>query len=227
MLFVHRPSREQNEQESFCQRFNVIQNFSVLCNVVNSHKVRDPHETRVSRGVPTCLHEEPCEQQTFTKYSRIFGQEMQTSRSAQKPTMKPSIHHEVLTIYPAGHPSRSTHVVVVVVDCLLLSKHPSRSTHECCLSIHHEVLKFALQSAVHPSRSTHVLLLSLLLLLSKAFITKSTHLDVFRRWVLVVQVAFRSSIHTKSANHMRQDSTDVCPLVYTKSLANPPIRETE
>ena len=73
---------------------------------------------------------------TFTMYSRSFGQELQPSRSSQ-PT---KIHHEVFTIYPAGHPSRSTHVLLllfVVVEktitnyTRMLPVHPSRGTQPC------------------------------------------------------------------------------------------------
>ena len=106
-----------------------------------------PQETKSRRGRFVFT----LQTKTFTKYSRIFGQEVQPSRSSQ-PTM-PSIHHEVLTIYPAGHPSRSTHVLLLLYVCCCRNIHHEIHTNVVCpsitkystlpcsqMSIHHEVL---------------------------------------------------------------------------------------
>ena len=51
---------------------------------------------------------------TFTMYSRIFGQEVQTITkfSTNDDAFN---HHEVLTIYPAVRSSRSTHVLLLLL----------------------------------------------------------------------------------------------------------------
>ena len=110
------------------------------------------------------------------------------SRSTHEFSAKKCKHHEVLktTMKPSKTITKYSRFTQLAIPhevltcfcccCLLLSEHPSRSTHECCLSIHYEVLKFALQSAVHPSRSTHVLLLLMFVVVEKTSITKYTRM---------------------------------------------------
>ena len=119
-----------------------------------------------------------------------------------------NIHHEVLTIYPAVHPSRSTHVLllllfVVVVETSItkysrmLTVHPSRSnsTLPCrLLSIHHEVLTCCCcRCCCNCCRIIHHEVLTNFLL------------EVFRRWLLVVS----NCPFAKTANHIRQESAQV------------------
>ena len=114
---------------------------------------------------------------TFTKYSRIFGQEVQTSRSAQ-PTMMPSIHHEVLTIHPAGHPSRSTHVLLLLLLFVVVET---------------SITKYTRMSSVHLSRSTQPCLA-----VSCPSITKYSR-------VVVVVVVVVKSIHHEVLTWMYSD----------------------
>ena len=104
---------------------------------------------------------------SITKYSRIYDQGVQPSRSFQ-PTMMQTIHHEVLTISPScpsitkysrvvvvvNHPSRSTHVLL-----LLLSNHPSRSTHDFLHWRYSDVgywwFQIALHSSIHAMTANH------------------------------------------------------------------------